>query len=178
MQNGIQFETIPTSKTKTATLNTGTTCLFISLCISLCTCLIATSQDRVPCEGVWMWSLLKICISLCQWTKNTRNYVYETENNDLRLDFQNAFHIVFLTSVLEAFKVFEFAWRVFENKPLPSHCPRKNMLYLSWALSAWATRQWAIGWINADPNLEYCQITNIFQLPAYAVETWNNSFSF
>ena len=150
-------------KTKTATLNTGTTCLFISLCISLCT---------------WMWSLLKVCISLCQWTKNTRNYVYETDNNDLRLDFQNVFHIVFFTSVLEAFKVFEFAWRVLENKPLPSHCPRKNMLFLSWALSAWATRQLTIGWINADPNLQYWQIRNIFQLPAYAIETLNNSFSF
>ena len=146
LQNGIQFETIPTPKTKTATLNTGTTCLFISLCISLCT---------------WMWSLLKVCISLSQWTKNTRNYVYETDNNDLRLDFQNVFHIVFFTSVLEAFKVFEFAWRVLENKPLPSHCPRKSMLFLSWALSAWATRQLTIGWINADPNLQYCQIRNI-----------------
>ena len=163
LQKGIQFETIPTPKTKTATLNTGTTCLFISLCISLCT---------------WMWSLLKVCISLYQWTKNTRNYVYETDNNDLRLDFQNVFHIVFFTSVLEAFKVFEFAWRVLENKPLPSHCPRKNMLFLSWALSAWATRQLTIGWINADPNLQYCQIRNIFQLPAYAIETLNNSFSF
>ena len=60
--------------------------------------------------------------------KESRKYVYETENNDLWLDFQNAFHIVFLTCVLEAFKVFEFAWRVLENKPLPSHCPRKNML--------------------------------------------------
>ena len=134
LQNGIQFETIPTSKTKTATLNTGTRSIFIA--VHLAVYVFDCNITGVPCEGVWMWSLLKICISLCQWTKNTRKYFYETENNDLRLDFQNAFHIVFLTSVLEAFKVFEFAWRVLENKPLPSHCPRKNMLYLIWALSA------------------------------------------
>ena len=115
--------------------------LSIHIAVHLAVYVFDCNVTEVPCEGVWMWSLLKICISLCQWTKNTRKYVYETENNDLRLDFQNAFHIVFLTSVLEAFKVFEFAWRVLENKPLPSHCPRKNMLYLSWALSAWATRQ-------------------------------------
>ena len=139
LQNGIQFETIATSKIKTATLNTGTRSIYIA--VHLAVYVFDCNVTGVPCEAVWMWSLLKICISLCQWTKNTRQYVYETENNDLWLDFQNAFHIVFLTSVLEAFKVFEFAWRVLENKPLPSHCPRKNMLYLSWALSAWATRQ-------------------------------------
>ena len=115
--------------------------LSVYIAVHLAVYVFDCNVTGVPCEGVWMWSLLKICISLCQWTKNTRKYVYETENNDLRLDFQNAFHIVFLTSVLEAFKVFEFAWHVLENKPLPSHCPRKNMLYLSWALSAWATRQ-------------------------------------
>ena len=98
--------------------------LSIYIAVHLAVYVFDCNVTGVPCEGVWMWSLLKICISLCQWTKNTRKYVYETENNDLRLDFQNAFHIVFLTSVLEAFKVFGFAWHVLENKPLPSHCPR------------------------------------------------------
>ena len=40
-----------------------------------------------------------------------------------------------------------------------------------------ATTQQAISWINADPDLQTCQIPNIFQLPAYAIETWKNPFS-
>ena len=121
-------------------ITTGTTWLSISLCFSLCTCLIATSQEFLATE-CGCDHYLKFLFHCANEQKNSRKYVYGTENNDLRLDFQNAFHIVFLTSVLEAFKVFEFVWRVLENKPLPSHCPRKNMLYLSRALSAWATRQ-------------------------------------
>ena len=39
--------------------------------------------------------------------KNTRIYVYETENNDLWLDFQNSFRIVFLAIILQAYKAFE-----------------------------------------------------------------------
>ena len=135
LQNGIQFKTIPTSKTKTTTLNTGTTCLFISLA-SRCV-RVWLQCHRSSLRGRVNDHYLKFVFH-CAMNKEYRKYVYETENP--LTWFSKCFHIVFLTCVLD-FKVLEFAWRVLENKPLPSDCPRKNMLYLSWALSAWATRQ-------------------------------------
>ena len=56
---------------QTATLNTGTTHLLS------------------------LWSLFEICNLLCQWTKNTGAYVYETENNFHRLDFTVHFTLSF-----------------------------------------------------------------------------------
>ena len=91
LQNGIQFETIPTpSDFKHRDY------LSIYIAVHLAVYVFDCNVRWVPWEGVWMWSLLKFCISLCQLTKNARKYVYETDNNDLRLDFQNFFHIVFL----------------------------------------------------------------------------------
>ena len=147
LQNGIQFDTIPTPKTKTATLGTATTCPSISPRFSLCTRLIVTSREFLAGEGEC--GHYSKCVFHCasEQQKNTRIYIYENENNDL--------------------------W----HKPFPYHCPRKNMLYLSRTLSAWATGQQATSWINADPDLQYCRITNLFQLPAYAIETWNSPFS-
>ena len=63
LQNGIQFETIPTpSDFKHRDY------LSIYIAVHLAVYVFDCNVRWVPCEGVWMWSLLKFCISLCQLT--------------------------------------------------------------------------------------------------------------
>ena len=104
LQNCIQFETIPTSKTKTATLNTGTTCLFISLCISLCTCLIATSQEFLAreCE----------CDHYLKFVFHCANEQKIPENTSMKLKTTISDLIFKMPSILCFWLVFEFVWRI------------------------------------------------------------------
>ena len=48
-----------------------------------------------------------------------------------RLNFHDSFHNAFLILSLLDSKIFKFAEPVFENKPLPPHCPYKNGHYHS-----------------------------------------------
>ena len=92
LQNGIQFETIPTSNAENGDFkNSDYPSIYIAVLLGVY--VFDCDVTGVPCEGA-VWSLFTFWYSIVPMHKNTGISIYVTENNILWLYFHSSLHVV------------------------------------------------------------------------------------